>query len=83
MPTVQAQQRSTAMEQMCLEFRVFSFWNDNAGFTTSSDEHRKILLSYLQKAYTIDSMMMSGAWLVLFCKEVPPVDKRPFIVAGR
>ncbi|KAI4286051.1 MAG: hypothetical protein L6R38_000168 [Xanthoria sp. 2 TBL-2021] len=67
---------------MCLEFRDFSFRNDNAGFNTISDEHQKNLLSYLQKAYTVDSMMMSGAWLVLFCKEVPPVDERPFIVAG-
>ncbi|KAL8646470.1 MAG: hypothetical protein Q9226_006843, partial [Calogaya cf. arnoldii] len=65
-----------------VEFESFSFCNDDGMFEQPSIEHIKTLQIYLQETFAIYDMMVSGAWLVLFCDKVPDIDSRPFTIAG-
>ena len=65
-----------------LEFDGFSYWSDEDGYRPISKESRNALLSYLGKEFGIFDIMEAGAYLVLFCKTVPDVNKRPFTIAG-
>jgi len=65
-----------------LEFDDFSFWDNDIGFTIISEESVTTLLYYLLEHYGVDDMMMSGPYLVLFCKIVPDSEARPTTIAG-
>ncbi|KAL8853033.1 MAG: hypothetical protein Q9221_002063 [Calogaya cf. arnoldii] len=65
-----------------LDFDEFTLWGDDGAFEQPTAEQLKTLQSYLGETFGLYDMMVSGPWLVLFCKKVPDVDQRPFTIAG-
>ncbi|KAL9020027.1 MAG: hypothetical protein Q9185_002715 [Variospora sp. 1 TL-2023] len=65
-----------------LEFEEFSYWVEGRGFTRPGKQYLNLLLDYLSKEFSVNSVMESGPYLVLTCDVVPEPASRPFTIAG-
>ncbi|KAL8853276.1 MAG: hypothetical protein Q9221_001887 [Calogaya cf. arnoldii] len=67
-----------------IEFKDFSYWDDEKGFVNISIEHRKALQKYLCDEYRVMDFLEAIPYLVLWCSEaaLPDPIRRPFTIAG-
>ncbi|KAL6722337.1 hypothetical protein ACLMJK_001444 [Lecanora helva] len=65
-----------------IEFPDFSFWHDDRGFTSIDAQSFNSLSNYLRSRYTVNEVIHSGPYLVMYCEKVPGFETRPFTIAG-
>ncbi|KAL8769646.1 MAG: hypothetical protein Q9209_004443 [Squamulea sp. 1 TL-2023] len=65
-----------------ITFSDFSFWSEEEGFTNFSRENKNTLLRYTIENFSCGDIMACGTFLVLFCPVLPPIESRPFTIAG-